>query len=363
MPSHHGLRPPGPRPTSERCCPPGVPRIAVEMGVTDGWWKYGCAAVVGIDTLRRIGAGGRCCSSTSASRRRTSRPRCGRRSRALISLSSPGGPFHDHQDRHQRLRPHRPHGVSRRRAELQGHRGRRHQRPARARLPGLHAAVRLGARPLQGRRRGRRQHAGRQRQADPPDAGEGSGRPQVGRGRRRRRDRVDRPLPHQGDGAEAPRRRREEGRSCPRPSKDDTPMFVFGVNDKTYKGEAIISNASLHHQLPGAAGQGAERQVGHQARPDDHRARRHRDAEDRRRPEQQGLARRPRHPREHHPVVHRRGQGGGRGDPRAEQEAHRHVLPRADLRRLGGRPDGRTGQGGELQGNLRRDEGAVAKAR
>jgi transketolase len=29
--------------------PPGVPRIAVEAGVTDGWWKYGCAAVVGID--------------------------------------------------------------------------------------------------------------------------------------------------------------------------------------------------------------------------------------------------------------------------------------------------------------------------
>jgi transketolase len=29
--------------------PAGVPRIAVEAGVTDGWWKYGCAAVVGID--------------------------------------------------------------------------------------------------------------------------------------------------------------------------------------------------------------------------------------------------------------------------------------------------------------------------
>jgi len=28
------------------------------------------------------------------------------------------------------------------------------------------------------------------------------------------------------------------------PSKDATPMFVYGVNDKTYKGEAIISNAS-----------------------------------------------------------------------------------------------------------------------
>ena len=31
--------------------PEGLPRIAVEMGVTDGWWKYGCAAVVGIDTF------------------------------------------------------------------------------------------------------------------------------------------------------------------------------------------------------------------------------------------------------------------------------------------------------------------------
>jgi transketolase len=29
--------------------PAGLPRVAVEAGVTDGWWKYGCAAVVGID--------------------------------------------------------------------------------------------------------------------------------------------------------------------------------------------------------------------------------------------------------------------------------------------------------------------------
>jgi len=28
------------------------------------------------------------------------------------------------------------------------------------------------------------------------------------------------------------------------PSKDDTPMFVYGVNDKTYAGQSIISNAS-----------------------------------------------------------------------------------------------------------------------
>jgi transketolase len=29
--------------------PARLPRIAVEAGVTDGWWKYGCAAVIGID--------------------------------------------------------------------------------------------------------------------------------------------------------------------------------------------------------------------------------------------------------------------------------------------------------------------------
>jgi transketolase len=30
--------------------PDGLPRVAIEAGVTDGWWKYGCAAVVGIDS-------------------------------------------------------------------------------------------------------------------------------------------------------------------------------------------------------------------------------------------------------------------------------------------------------------------------
>ncbi|MDI1260562.1 transketolase [Aquabacterium sp.] len=31
--------------------PVNLPRIAVEAGATDGWWKYGCAAVVGLDTF------------------------------------------------------------------------------------------------------------------------------------------------------------------------------------------------------------------------------------------------------------------------------------------------------------------------
>jgi transketolase len=29
--------------------PEGLPRVAIEAGVTDGWWKYGCAAVIGLD--------------------------------------------------------------------------------------------------------------------------------------------------------------------------------------------------------------------------------------------------------------------------------------------------------------------------
>ena len=30
--------------------PAKLPRIAIEAGVTDGWWKYGCAAVLGINS-------------------------------------------------------------------------------------------------------------------------------------------------------------------------------------------------------------------------------------------------------------------------------------------------------------------------
>jgi glyceraldehyde 3-phosphate dehydrogenase len=41
----------------------------------------------------------------------------------------------------------------------------------------------------------------------------------------------------------------------------------------------------LHHQLSGTCCQGLERQVGHQARPDDHRARRHRHPKNRGRPQ------------------------------------------------------------------------------
>jgi transketolase len=35
----------------EAVLPANLPKVAVEMGSTGGWWKYGCAAVVGIDTF------------------------------------------------------------------------------------------------------------------------------------------------------------------------------------------------------------------------------------------------------------------------------------------------------------------------
>jgi transketolase len=35
----------------ESVLPAGLPRIAIEAGVSDFWWKYGCAAVVGLDTF------------------------------------------------------------------------------------------------------------------------------------------------------------------------------------------------------------------------------------------------------------------------------------------------------------------------
>ncbi len=129
------------------------------------------------------------------------------------------------------------------------------------------------------------------------------------------------------------------------PVKDDTPMFVYGVNDKKYAGEAIITNASCTTNClaPLAkvlndkwgikrglmttvhAATATQKTVDGPSNKDWRGGR--------------GIL------ENIIPSSHRRRQGRGRGDPRAQQEAHRHDLPRADLRRVGGRPDGRAGQG------------------
>src|SRR3989344_4324829 len=267
---------------------------------------------------------------------------------------------YDDQDWYQRLRPHRPQRAALGHPELQRHRSRGHQRPSGARVPRVHAAVRLGAWPLQGRSLGRGQHPGRQRQEDPPHARARPRQPEVERSRRRRGDRIHRPVPGQGHRAEAPGRWCQEGHPVG-PLQGRHPHVRVRREPRHLRGPSHHLQRIVHHQLPGSRGQGAERQVGHQARPDDHRARCHRHAKDRGRPFEQGLARRPRHSGKHHPLQHRCCQGGGRGDPCAEQEADRHVLPRAHLRRVGGGPDGGTGQGCHLRRNKGRDEGPVRR--
>ena len=55
---------------------------------------------------------------------------------------------------------------------------------------------------------------------------------------------VDRPVPDQGESRGPHQGRREARRDVGSESKDDTPMFVMGVNNKTYAGQTIVSNAS-----------------------------------------------------------------------------------------------------------------------
>ena len=66
------------------------------------------------------------------------------------------------------------------------------------------------------------------------------------------------------------------------PSKDDTPMFVMGVNNTTYDTRhELCLQRLLHHQLPGSHRQGAARQLRHHRGPDDHRSLHHCHPEDR----------------------------------------------------------------------------------
>jgi hypothetical protein len=97
--------------------PDNLPRVAVEAGVSDFWWKYRCDAVVGIDRYRRVGAGAGL-FELSASRPRTSPTPCAlscaraadafRTHRAQDSFDRLRGLRHDHPCSNQRLRPYRP---------------------------------------------------------------------------------------------------------------------------------------------------------------------------------------------------------------------------------------------------------------
>ena len=126
------------------------------------------------------------------------------------------------------------------------------------------------------------------------------------------------------------------------PGKGEVKTLLMGVNENEYDSAKhhIVSNAScttncLAPLVPCAA-QGRHR---HRDRPDDHHPRLHRHPEDRGRPLQEGLARRPRGGDQHHPLLHRRRQGRRRSAARDQGQAHRHVVPRRHPGRVGGRSD------------------------
>lgn len=130
------------------------------------------------------------------------------------------------------------------------------------------------------------------------------------------------------------------------PSKDDTRMFVMGVNDDTYNGEAIVSNASCTTNCLAPVAKVLNDTFGIK----------------------RGLM----------TTVHAttatqktvdgpskkdwRGQGRRQGDPGAERQAHRHGVPRAHLRRLGGGSHGGAPEGSHLRRDLPRHEGGLGGA-
>ena len=159
------------------------------MGVTDGWWKYGCAAVVGIDTY-------------------------GERRPAPVLFKHFGFTAQNVADTVRKVlsAPMSTHGVNCMTIKVGingfGRIGRMVFRAAVQNFPDIeivgindllepdYLAYMLQYDSVHGRfkgdDRGRRQHARRQRQEDPPDRREGPGRAEVGRGRRRHRGRVPR---------------------------------------------------------------------------------------------------------------------------------------------------------------------------
>ena len=85
----------------------------------------------------------------------------------------------------------------------------------------------------------------------------------------------------------------------------------------------------LHHQLPGAGGQGAERRGRHRARHDDHHPFLHQRPAVAG-PDAQGSLSRPRRGAVDDPDLDRRRQGGGPGAAGTERQAGRRVGARAD---------------------------------
>ncbi len=128
------------------------------------------------------------------------------------------------------------------------------------------------------------------------------------------------------------------------PASNEDITIVMGVNHTAYDADAAHHHLQrvLHHQLPGADGEGPPRRVRHRQGPDDHDPRLHPGPEPPGRAAQ-GPAPRPRRRAEHRADLHRCRQGDRPGDARAQGQARRLRAPGADPDRLGHRPHLRGG--------------------
>ena len=140
------------------------------------------------------------------------------------------------------------------------------------------------------------------------------------------------------------------------PAKDDaTPTFVFGVNSDEYRSDMrVISNASCTTNCLAPLAYVIHKEFGieQSLMSTIHASTAKQKAVDSR----GGSDWRPLHPEQHHPHLHRRGQGRGPRDPLPEGQDDRHGLPRTHRRRIRGRPDGAAQQDGIVCGHLLRGQ-------
>ena len=167
------------------------------------------------------------------------------------------------------------------------------------------------------------------------------------RPRRRRRDRVHRHLHRPREGRRPPRRQRRARRSSPRRAATPTPPSAWASTTRSTTPRAAHGDLErvVHHQLPRADGQGAQRLLRPRAGPHDDGPRLHQ------RPvaagPRQGHAQRQARPAPHagrqpvdHPEQHRRGEGHRPRAPGARGQAQRHVAARPGADRFDHRPVG-----------------------
>ena len=166
------------------------------------------------------------------------------------------------KDRHQRFRAHRADRRAARRKAAQrrgGGRGQRFARAAAARLP---AQARLCARPASAMTwRSKDQFLLVDGRPLRVDRRQGSGRLGLGRPGRRRRHRVDRDLPHQGQGRGAPARGRAAGDHLGAVEGRHAGVRLRREHRPLRRRVDRLGRV-VHHQLPGARGQGARRRFG-----------------------------------------------------------------------------------------------------